>query len=282
MNMKENRAFRKIDKKIYFVFFVVIAIAIVNAVISTITIQKSQRVTNDIVNTTHPSLDALAKMNLLNTRSRMLTTAWVYLPNNAGEKDSLRALNGPEYLLLRARLKSLMKYWENPEQVKSMNRIFENYDKLIEYEIVIMNTLTSFEDYRDPSKRFRAEDILETEIIPLSEDISSDIQNVLHAQTNQSLAKQDEMMFQFNSLLVLVLGIALLIICSILFAAFIITRSIIVPIMQIRGIIMQMGRGELPEMNLNPPRNAVGEMFQALAFYHGAFGLYQRFRQEFF
>jgi signal transduction histidine kinase/CheY-like chemotaxis protein len=280
MNIKQDRAFRKIDKRIYLVFFIVIAIAIINAVISTITIQKSQRVTNDIVNITHPSLDALANMNLLNTRSRMLTTAWVYLPNNAGEKDSLRALNGPEYIQLRTRLKSLMKYWENPEQIKSMNRIFENYDKLIEYELVIMNTLTSFEDYRDPSKRFLAEDILETQIIPLSEDISSDIKNVLHAQTDQSLAKQDEMMFQFNSLLVLVLGIALLIICSILFTAFIITRSIIVPIMQIRGIILQMGRGELPDMNLNPPRNAVGEMFQALAFLIAGFKQTSQFVEE--
>ena len=278
--MKQDKAFRKIDKRIYFVFFIVIAIAIVNAVISTITIQKSQRVTNDIVNTTHPSLDALGKMNLLNTRSRMLTTAWVYLPNNDGEKDSLRALNGPEYIQLRARLKSLMKYWDNPAQVKSMNRIFENYDKLIEHETVIMSTLTSFEDYRDPSKRFRAEDILETQIIPLSEDISSDIKNVLHAQTDQSLAKQDQMMYQFNSLLVLVLGIALLIICSILFAAFIITRSIIVPIMQIRGIIMQMGTGELPEMNLNPPKNAVGEMFQALAILIAGFKKTSQFVEE--
>ena len=65
--MKQKRAFEKIDRKIYLVFLIVIAIAIINAVISTYTIQKSQRITSDIVNNTNPSLDALAKMNLLVT-----------------------------------------------------------------------------------------------------------------------------------------------------------------------------------------------------------------------
>jgi hypothetical protein len=50
--------------------------------------------------------------------------------------------------------------------------------------------------------------------------------------------------------------------------------------MQIRGIILQMGRGELPDMNLNPPRNAVGEMFQALAFLIAGFKQTSQFVEE--
>ena len=273
-------AFRKIDRKIYVVFLMVIAIALINAVISTYTIKQSQNITSDIVNNTNPSLDALSKMNLLVTRSRMLITNWVYLPNNTSDKDSLRNLNNNDYTQLKIKLSGLMSNWENKDHIKKVNELFIKYEYLMSQQSKIMRQLNTFEDYQDPVKKFAAEDILEREIIPHSEDLTAELKVILQQKTQTALTKQDDMLYQFNFLVILVLGLALLIIGSILFAGFVITRSIILPILQVRGIIMQMGRGELPELKMKVPRNAVGEMMQALGFLIDGFRQTSRFVEE--
>jgi signal transduction histidine kinase/DNA-binding response OmpR family regulator len=278
--MLNRSAFRKIDRKIYMVFLIVIAIAIVNAVISTYTIRKSQRITSDIVNNTNPSLDALAKMNLLVTRSRMLVTNWVYLPNNQADKDSLRTLNNSEYIQLRGRFQSLTKNWQRKQHIATINKILTDYETLSDHQLRISRMLNNFDDYQDPVKRFAAEEILEREIIPRSEDITRRLGNIIREQTELAMDEQDKMLYQFNTLMILVLGIALLIIGSILMAAFIITRSIIVPILHVRGVIMQMGRGELPELKMKIPKNVVGEMLKALGFLIDGFRQTSRFVDE--
>ncbi|MBK7967219.1 MAG: hypothetical protein IPK10_19380 [Bacteroidetes bacterium] len=121
--MDQKSAFRKIDRKIYIMFFLVIAIASINALISTLTIKKSHQVTSDLVNNTNPSLEALTKFNLLVTKSKMLATNWVYLPANSADKDSLRAINDAVYIELRGRTKSLMGYWNDTIHVNKMNML---------------------------------------------------------------------------------------------------------------------------------------------------------------
>jgi signal transduction histidine kinase/DNA-binding response OmpR family regulator len=278
--MKQPRSFKKIDKKIYIVFFVVIAIAIVNAVFSTYTIKKSHTITSELVNNTNPSLNSISRFNLLVTRSRMLATNWVYLPNNQDDKDSLKQLNNYSYIELRGRLKGLMTHWQDTAHTAKMDRIFKEYDILTGYHSQIMRQLITFEDYQDPVKRFAAEEILEREIIPRSEAITEELKEILAARSGLAAKQQDQMLYSFNTLMVIVLGIALLIICSILFAGFVISRSIIFPILQVRSIIMQMGKGELPELKMKFPSNAVGEMMQALRFMVDGFRHTSKFVEE--
>lgn len=278
--MKEQRAFKKIDKKIYIVFFVVIAIALVNAVISTYTIKKSHGITSELVNNTNPSLNTISKFNLLVTRSRMLITNWVYLPNNQSDKDSLRYLNNSSYIELRGRMKGLMTHWPDTSQSAMMDRLFREYDELTGYHSQIMRLLITFEDYQDPVKRFAAEEILEREIIPRSEKITTELKEITAKRSEMAAKQQDVMLYRFDMLMVVVLGIALLIIAAILFAGIIISRSIIVPILTVRSIIMQMGRGELPELKMKFPQNAVGEMMQALRFMVSGFRETSKFAEE--
>lgn len=264
--MEQQRAYKKIDRKIYVVFFIVIAIAIINAVISTYTIRNSHQITSELVNNTNPSVEALARFNLLVTRSRMLATNWVYLPNVQSDKDSLRALNYITYPELKGRIRGLMQHWNDTASIAKMHSLFYTYDELIEYHSAIMGQLISFEDYSDAGKRFAAEEILESEIIPRSEHLVNELRQILAKKSQVASSEQDRMLDSFNILTVIVFGIALLIIGSILFAALIISRSIIVPIMQVRSIIMQMGKGELPNLRMKFPKNAVGEMVQAIRF----------------
>lgn len=278
--MKQPRALKRIDRKIYIVFFVVIAIAIINAVISTYTINQSQSITSELVHTTNPSLITLSRLNLTVTRSKMLATNWVFLPNNRADKDSLRVLNNATYPELRGRMKGLMRQWTDTMHSARVNDVFLQYEQLMAYHQQITRLLVDFEDYQDPVKRFAAEEILEREILPRSERVTEDLRVIISGRSAIAAEQQDRMLYSFNNLMVLVLGIALLIIGSIFIAGIVINRSIIVPVLNVRSVIMQMGRGELPELKMRFPKNAVGEMMQALRFMVDGFRRTSTFVEE--
>lgn len=278
--MIRNQALRKIDKRIYLVFIILIAITLINALISTFTIRRSQNITSEIVYTTHPSLNALSRMNLLVTRSRMLITNWVYLPHGTQDRQALNDLNTYEYITLRGTLTGLMQHWPDTSDSRQLKEIFHDYESLVHHENTIMHLLYKFEDYGEPVRKFQAEELLESEIIPRAEDLTNRLQKITESQTRTALHKQDAMLYRFNSLMVFILGFAILIVASVLFATLILSRSVIVPVLHVRDLIIQMGRGELPEMKLRAPDNAVGEMSNALGFMINGFRQTSRFVEE--
>ncbi|MBK7967221.1 MAG: GAF domain-containing protein [Bacteroidetes bacterium] len=62
--------------------------------------------------------------------------------------------------------------------------------------------------------------------------------------------------------------------------AYILIRTFIVPVLTVRSIIMRMGQGELPELKMKFPKNAVGEMMQALRFMVEGFRQTSTFAEE--
>ncbi len=278
--MNDFSAFRKIDRKILVVFLVVIAIAVVNAVISTITIRNSHTIISDNVSTTNPSVQSISRFQLLVNRSRMLVTNWVYFPQRYSDKEELRQLNNIDFIQLDGRLRSLTAHWDDTQQRGKVEILLGDYRRLSEAETRIMRLLSTPQDYSDPSRVNQAVALLELEVIPRSEAISYSLQQILDGRMALASSQQDHILYSFNKLQVHVLGIALLIICSILFAAFMISRSVILPILHVRKAILKMGRGELPVLNTEVPRNAVGEMIQALRFMIDGFRRTSRFVEE--
>jgi signal transduction histidine kinase/CheY-like chemotaxis protein len=278
--MNDFSAFRKIDRKILVVFLVVIAIAVVNAVISTVTIRNSHATISDNVSTTNPSLQSISRFQLLVNRSRMLVTNWVYFPQRYSDKEELRQLNDIDFIQLDGRLRSLTAHWDDTLQRGKLETLLGDYRRLSEAETRIMRLLSTPHDYSDPSRVNQAVALLELEVIPRSEAISYSLQQILDRRMALASSQQDRILYSFNKLQVHVLGIALLIICSILFAAFMISRSVILPVLHVRKAILKMGRGELPVLNTEVPRNAVGEMIQALRFMIDGFRRTSKFVEE--
>ena len=262
--MKREKAFKKIDLKIYIVFLVVIAIAFFNAVFSSFTILQSQKTMQEIVNNMNPSMEALSQLNLLVTKSRMLAAKWVYLPSHSSDKEVIVSMTQNDYIPLKNKLQLLMKRWPDVKMITNVNSVLNDYEKLMEHQQLIMKRLDSFDDYQDPMKKFQAEETLESVIIPHSESIESRLKSIIQEQTAAAKQKQDQMLKQLNTLMAVVFSIAILIVGSLFFAAFVISRTFIVPVMRVREIILEMSKGRLPEYRMRIPKNAVGEMLIAL------------------
>lgn len=254
----------KIDKKIYVVFFVLIIIALTNAIVSTYTINKSKHITTEIGTVTNPSLAQLFEMNQLVTKSRMYITNWVYLQNNQTDKEKISGLNQKTYPEVKNKLLLLVKSWDNKATADSLKKVLNDYEELVQYENQIMHDLVSFDDYQDPMKKFAAEDLIETQIIPRSQSIANMLSKITELKKAEASIKQDTMIHSFSMLTIVVLGLALLIVLSVVTITFFISKNIILPVMQIRELILQMSKGELPHLNMKIPKNAVGEMVIAL------------------
>lgn len=259
----KNKSY-KIDLEIYIVFVLVIGISVFNAIYSSINISKNQEYTAKIMTVDIPSLQTLENMNLLVTRSKMYTTNWVYLQSNRDEKEKLRTLHSIEYPQLKGTLLGLMSEWKDKDDVDTMKQVFAEFDKLIITQKHIMGTLVSFDDYEDPVKRFASEELVENQILPQSANIITELNNVILKKKNRADLLHAEMSASSRALMWSLLGIAILIVIVILVAVFYMSNHIIVPTMKLRNYIMQMGKGEIPEMNLTPANNAIGQMTEAV------------------
>lgn len=254
----------KIDVEIYVVFIIVIGISVFNAIYSSYNITANQEVTGKIMSTDVPSLQKLEQMNLLVTRSKMYTTNWVYLQSNKEDKEKLRIIHSIEFPALKNAILSLAQKWSDKAEADSAASMIFQFEKLMIYEKQVMNTLVKFDDYEDPMKRFAAEEILENEVLPQSTRIIDNLNYIILQRKAKAEYRYADVNKSSRMMMYSVLGMAILIVLVILLAAFYISNHIIVPTMRLRNYVLQMGKGEIPEMNMKPGKNAIGQMSAAV------------------
>ena len=260
--MKNNNY--KIDFEIYIVFIIVISISVFNAIYSSMNISKNQDATSKIMVVDVPSLQALENMNLLITKSKMYSTNWVYLQSNKEDKGKLRMIHEVEYPSLKGDISNLMLNWKEKEDIDSMKYVFAEFERCMVAQNELMRTLVNFDDYEDAVKKFQAEGIVENQILPQSTKIISQLNRLILKKKASADLMHTEMLSSSRTLMWSVLGIAILIVIVILIAAFYMSNHIIVPTMKLRNIIVQMASGEIPELNVKPHANAVGQMTEAV------------------
>ena len=260
MNQKQY----KIDIEIYIVFIIVIGISVFNAIYSSRTISQNLETTDRIMTVDIPSLQNLENMNLIVTRSKMLSMNWVYLQSNNEDKAKLRFLHTVEYPALKASISSLMMNWKDELEVDTMNAVFAAFEKQVALQQTIMNTLVGFDDYEDPVKRFTAEDIFENQVLPQTTKIIDRLNTIVWKRRATADYRHAEVSRSSRTMMLSVLGIAILIVFVILIAAFYISNHIILPTMRLKNYVLQMGKGEIPVMEIEAGKNAVGQMSAAV------------------
>jgi len=254
----------KIDLEIYIVFIVVIGISIFNAIYSTINISQNQEAASRIMTVDIPTLQKLENMNLMITRAKMYTTNWVYLPGNHEEKQKLRELHKSEYPELKASILRLINEWNDRPEADSMMKVLNGFEKLMIHQQHIIRLLSKFDDYEDPEKKFTAEEIVENQILPQSASLISQLNRMIQKKKATADLLHNEMRASSRSMMWNVLGIAILIVIVVLISAFYMSNNIIVPTMKLKNFILEMGKGEIPEVNIRPAKNAIGQMIEAV------------------
>jgi CHASE3 domain sensor protein len=262
----------KIGNKIFGGFLILIALFAINASIIFLTGNKIDNSVMSSSQTVNPSKDAINELITLVHRSRMLSTNWVFLQTNDEDKAALRQILSLEYPANKERIKKLMKNWDadstsstfkkDSSQRVLMTKAFHKFDSLLSGTSEnIVNTLTGFDAYEDPTTKLLAGDYVDQVIIPQSNDIIKILskikekQELLTAQSTAELRKSTRNLRNIT----LILGFAIIVLG--LLSAYLLVRNITGPINYIKDVVVKLGRGELvDDKRKNFSNDEIGEM----------------------
>ena len=251
-------------KKVAHGLLVVVAIAVLNAIITSYIINENKKAITKMTNVINPYVEALEEFNLLVTESKMYATNWVYLQSSIKDKDNLMELHDKKYPLIKRKLSRCLEQVNNVSESENLAEVFKQFEQLLLIEKSIMGNLASFDDYENPSKKFMAEDIIETEVLPRTESIQTQLKEIVKYNHDNAEQVKNDMVASFNQLISVVMTVSIGLFVVVLLASWFISNSIRVPVLKMKEIVSLLGRGELPEGKLKVSDDVIGEMISSV------------------
>lgn len=265
---KEKKKFKirfTIGNKILAGFLSLIILFIINASIIFFTGNNIDKVVEQSSQNIRPSKDAINELILMVTRSKMLITNWVYLQSNTEDKQALRDLHNFDYPALKERVSALMPQWESDSQRMLMDTVFTKFEVMMEAQKGVMSQLVTFENYEDPLTKLLAEDAIESQIIPQTTTITKLLTKIAGFQAAVTAESDAQLTTSTKRLRNITLILSAITVALGLVSAFLMIRSITVPVNYLKSIVVKLGKGELVEdKNTKFNNDEIGEMAKAM------------------
>ena len=258
----KTRTFRRIDKKIESSFIIVLAVAVLSVFISYYVIKTNQDKTAELINKTNPTLLHINKLQLLVHNAALYTTNAVYNYEQRFYLDSLQQLKNTDYTKIKSKLIALNTV-DNPDYI-ALNNCIDQYEHVLKAENNLLYSLYAAIDHGDTAYIAYSKRELQQNILPLSNQLSYQLKKLSSKQASQLISIQDKMLYSYNWILIVVVGLSLMLLLLMLNAAFIIKKQIVEPVLKVQGSLIQLGTGELPDINIETPDNAIGVMIEEL------------------
>lgn len=265
---KEKKKFRfrfTIGNKILAGFLSLIILFIINASIIFFTGNNIDKVVEQSSQNIRPSKDAINELILMVTRSKMLITNWVYLQSNTDDKQALRELHANYYPELKDKVTKLMPQWESDSQRWLMDTVFIKFETMMEAQKSVMSQLVTFENYEDPLTKLLAEDAIESQIIPQTAAITKMLDKIADLQAAVTAESDTQLTASTKTLRNITLILSAITVALGLVSAFLMIRSITIPVNYLKSIVVKLGKGELVEdKNTKFNNDEIGEMAAAM------------------
>ncbi len=265
---KEKKKFSirfTIGNKILAGFLSLIILFIINASIIFFTGNNIDKVVDQSSQNIRPSKDAINELILMVTRSKMLITNWVYLQSNTEDKQALRDLHNFDYPALEEKVTQLMPQWESDSQRWLMDTVFIKFEAMMEAQKEVMSQLVTFENYEDPLTKLLAEDAIESQIIPQTTAITKLLDKIAGLQAAVTAESDAQLTTSTKTLRNITLILSAITVALGLVSAFLMIRSITVPVNYLKSIVVKLGKGELVEdKNTKFNNDEIGEMAAAM------------------
>ena len=244
-------------------FIVVIVIALFTAFYTTYSIQQNKKKITRITQEINPYVEALNDLHLLVNRSRMLITNWVYLKGNEVDKYELTLLQDSIYPKLSRKIAIYAQHIGDQEEVDELTEVVGSFEPIILAQHSIQDLLASQDDYEIAMKFYGAQDIVETEIIPKTKSLTNRLVEIIARKRSENEKLKNDMMDSFSSLVVTVICSGFGLFLLVILAAIYISRTITVPVIRMKDILLRLGRGELPKERIPETKDVIGEMASA-------------------
>ena len=256
-----------IGKKIGMGFGLFILFALLVVMLTSLTLDKSRRINSEINMVYAPSAEALGELRNLIVSSHMLIKHWALVESirDAREKSNLTNLTDVELPQILDRIDTLSAHWDKQE-LAAMAKVFEQMDVLYDQHSQIKELLPDLESYSDFFIYTERHDMAE-EDAPLDQQT-----DVVLGELDRLIAMQDakrgrvngEMIQSFDSLKSIVLNSGIGLVFIGLLITFLLIRGIVRPVLNLRKVLLSLGRGVFPDTEIHAANDEVGDMSQAL------------------
>lgn len=215
-----------------------------------------------------PSAKDLNELNQLIANSKLLIKTWVFVDKKSDTQDKLklREIHSTEYPNIKKSLANYMVNWESTEAKATYMEIIQETDSLFAMHQDIMNQLNNFDAYNNLMIKFVIEPRVESEgdIMVFTEKIQTKLVSLINEIQGEVSNSNTKMMDQFKVLQQLMVVMGFILVLAVVITAIWLTRTLVNPINYIKQIILNMGKGILPESVLKVRSDEIGEMSEAL------------------
>lgn len=234
------------------------------------TLAENARLSAQVDEVLTPSLDALHDLELTVAESKTHVMQWLYFQANTDNPQRQRLLAIQDSILPAqvAALDGFALSW-NEEMKSDWDDLKYHMEHMLMLYRVIERYLPDFESYNDPTRamaargevlRQRGEGGLQSVYNAMDSRIL--LLNEAHRElTSRAMARMDELSSRLRlyagnvAVGVLMLGVLI---------AYWVTRSILVPVRDLKRTLLYMGRGVQPERPVRVSRDEIGEMANAV------------------
>lgn len=247
--------------KVTLAFVLVLAIVLVNVVFNYYLIQKNKAKVAEMTDVINPYVEALEEMNLVVTEAKMYATNWVYLQNNVDDKKRLDSLHRHHYPNLRTRLEGFVGTIGKAADRDSLQAVFKRFDELIKVEKEIMGLLVTFDDYENPQKKFQGEELIESEVLPRTQDIMAWLGLIIRRNRDEAIAMKAQIEQSSFRMMTIMMAASVFLFLFVFLAVSFISGSIRKPILKMKETVQRLARGEISNDKISiRDKNVVAEM----------------------
>jgi HAMP domain-containing protein/GAF domain-containing protein len=261
MNLEQLNS---IKSKIIIGFLVLLVLFSASAIFNTVIISRSESIITDLYEQKDPSLNVLNEFKFLVTRSRELTTNWVYLIKDEDDKRELKSINREIYPELKVRLERLSTSWDAASK-DSLNATLQKYEVIQEKQKEIMVALAEFESYDDPLIMFEAEDKLEFHVLPMCNALVKNLDSMIVQKNEEKDIARANLLSnnRYITISIIISGLVILLISIV--TSLLTANRVTSPVRKIQGIIDQLSKGELSQDITSNSNDEVGKMISAVS-----------------
>lgn len=262
-----------IGRKLGLGFGVLLLAIIANGLVTYFTLDKTNNLREKISEIYTPSISKLKDLNTLVIRSKSLTITWLEDDSpveDQEQKKELQAIHQIAYPSLKKELKKLTKKWDTNDERK-FESVLEKIDSLSEKQHEIMNKFRTEDDYYFPSDNVAIRFDLRNqfsqeggEFFKMIDEIKSELNLTISAQQDYANQYSVEMEEEFKTLRDYVIWLGIILVMSGVVVAYFTIRSIVNPVNNLKDVLLIMGKGVLPNKEIQGRRDEIGEMSIAL------------------
>ena len=255
------RFFKTGFPKVSFAFLSIIIIVLSNVAFNFFIISKNKATLAKMTDVVNPFMESLQKYNLMVTESKMYATNWVFLVYGIDDKKALDSLYKYRYPKAKNELLVYLDQLNQIAETDSLQDVFRQFEELETIEQnEIMSVLVKMDDYNNATKKLVCESIIEEEVLPRTDKIMRKLSGICKRNEAKIQSMKEDLNKRSKNMMAVMLATSGGLFIFILFTLSFISGAIRKPALKMKDIILQLGRGELPEEKIEVQKNVIGEM----------------------